>query len=105
IKEIFMPYEIFELDRIHRRITPIIGAAMVLVFAALVPGRANDQVAGGDSEEIPFYKHTIDLGQSEAAEIADVNRDGRLDIISGENWFEQVAPGKDGPRWIKHHFR
>ena len=57
------------------------------------------------SEEIPFYKHTIDLGQSEAAEVADVNQDGRLDIISGENWYEQVAPGKDGPRWIKHHFR
>ena len=57
------------------------------------------------SEEIPFYKHTIDLGQSEAAEVADVNLDGRLDIISGENWYEQTMPGKDGPRWIKHHFR
>ena len=57
------------------------------------------------SEEIPFYKHTIDLGQSEAAEVADVNQDGRLDIISGENWYEQTTPGKDGPRWIKHHFR
>jgi hypothetical protein len=57
------------------------------------------------SEEIPFYKHTIDLGQSEAAEVADVNRDGKLDIISGENWYEQTTPGKEGPRWIKHHFR
>jgi hypothetical protein len=57
------------------------------------------------SDEIPFYKHTIDLGQSEAAEVADVNLDGKLDIISGENWFEQTTPGKDGPRWIKHHFR
>ena len=34
-----------------------------------------------------------------------MNRDGRLDIISGENWYEQTTPGKDGPRWIKHHFR
>jgi hypothetical protein len=57
------------------------------------------------SDEIPFCKHTIDLGQSEAAEVADVNQDGRLDIISGENWYEQTAPGNDGPRWIKHHFR
>lgn len=57
------------------------------------------------SQEIPFYKHTIDLGQSEAAEVADVNLDGKLDIISGENWYEQTTPGKDGPRWIKHHFR
>ena len=57
------------------------------------------------SAEIPFYKHTIDLEQSEAAEVADVNQDGKLDIISGENWYEQTTPGKDGPRWIKHHFR
>ena len=63
------------------------------------------RLAAQESEEIPFYKHTIDLGQSEAAEVADVNRDGRLDIISGDNWYEQIAPGKDGPRWIKHHFR
>src|ERR1017187_6863780 len=63
-----------------------------------VPGRAQT------SDEIPFYKHTIDLGQSEAAEVADINQDGRLDIISGENWYEQIKPGKDGPRWIKHHF-
>jgi hypothetical protein len=48
--------------------------------------------------EIPFEKHTIDLGSSESAAIADINRDGKLDIVSGENWYE--APG-----WIKHHFR
>jgi hypothetical protein len=63
------------------------------------------RVRAQGSEEIPFYKHTIDLGQSEAAAVADVNLDGRLDIISGENWYEQTTPGKDGPRWIKHHFR
>src|ERR1035441_7503347 len=66
---------------------------------------AAGRLTAQESEEIPFYKHTIDLGQSEAAEVADVNRDGRLDIISGDNWYEQIAPGKDGPRWIKHHFR
>ena len=56
-------------------------------------------------QEIPFYKHTIDLEQSEAAEVADVNRDGKVDIISGENWYERTTAGKNGPRWIKHHFR
>jgi hypothetical protein len=47
------------------------------------------------------------LGPSETVAIADVNRDGRLDIISGENWYEQAppAPGTEGPRWIKHKFR
>jgi len=63
-------------------------------------GRANAQ----GSQEIPFYKHTIDLEQSEAAEVADVNGDGKLDIISGENWYEQTTPGKDGPRWINTTF-
>ena len=77
-------------------------AALVLVSSLVwLTGRVSAQ----GSDEIPFYKHTIDLGISEAAEVADVNRDGKLDIISGENWYEQTTPGKDGPRWIKHHFR
>jgi hypothetical protein len=48
--------------------------------------------------EIPFEKITIDLGAAEPAAFADVNRDGKLDILSGENWYE-------APRWTKHHFR
>jgi hypothetical protein len=48
--------------------------------------------------EIPFEKITIDLGAAEPAAFADVNRDGKLDIVSGENWYE-------APRWTKHHFR
>ena len=48
--------------------------------------------------EIPFEKHTLDLGSSESAAIADINGDGRLDIVSGENWYE-------APHWTKHHFR
>jgi hypothetical protein len=48
--------------------------------------------------DIPFEKHTIDLGSSETAVICDINGDGKLDIVSGENWYE-------APRWTKHHFR
>ena len=48
--------------------------------------------------DIPFRVHTVDLGASETAAVADVNRDGRLDIVSGEHWFE-------APRWRKHKFR
>lgn len=48
--------------------------------------------------EIPFEKHKLDLGASESAAIADINGDGKLDIVSGENWYE-------APRWTKHHFR
>ena len=52
----------------------------------------------GRPGEIAFEKHTIDLGANETCAVADVNRDGRLDIISGENWYE-------APRWTRHKFR
>jgi hypothetical protein len=48
--------------------------------------------------EIPFEIRTIDLGASESAAIADINGDGKLDIVSGENWYE-------APHWTRHHFR
>ena len=35
-----------------------------------------------------FRKHLIDAGANESAAVADVNQDGRLDIIAGENWYE-----------------
>ena len=45
-----------------------------------------------------FRKHLIDAGANESAAVADVNQDGRLDIIAGENWFE-------APDWKKHRIR
>ena len=48
--------------------------------------------------DIPFRKYEIDIGASETAALADINRDGKLDIVSGENWFE-------APTWKRHHFR
>lgn len=55
-------------------------------------------LAGVRPPDIPFEKHTLDLGASEACTLADVNGDGRLDIVSGENWFE-------APKWVRHKFR
>ena len=57
------------------------------------------------SPDIPFKNHLIDNGASETAAVADVNNDGRLDIISGENWYE--APRVDATQgaWTKHTFR
>lgn len=62
-----------------------------VVFAAALP-------AAGPSPEIAFQKHAIDLGRNEACAVADINGDGILDIVSGENWFE-------GPDYKRHKFR
>ncbi len=48
--------------------------------------------------DVHFEGRMIDPGASEAAAVADVNGDGRLDIISGEAWYE-------APSWTKHQFR
>ncbi len=52
----------------------------------------------GRPADIPFEKHTIDLGASETAAFADVNGDGRLDLMSGEYWYQ-------APEWTPHKFR
>ncbi|MGH9842941.1 MAG: FG-GAP repeat domain-containing protein [Blastocatellia bacterium] len=45
-----------------------------------------------------FRKHALDSGAYESVAVADVNKDGRLDVIAGENWFE-------APAWKKHRLR
>lgn len=49
-------------------------------------------------QEIPFEKNMIHSGAGETAAVTDVNGDGTLDIICGENWFA-------GPKWTRHQFR
>lgn len=48
--------------------------------------------------DIPFARHDIDVSPSESVSLADINRDNRLDIVAGENWYE-------APNWTRHHFR
>jgi hypothetical protein len=69
---------------------------MKLAAACLIAGLALFAVSR--TAEIPFEKKTLDLGASETCALADINNDGRLDIVSGEHWYE--APG-----WVKHRFR
>ena len=55
-------------------------------------------LAGSRSPDISYKKHAIDPGASEACAFADMNGDGKLDLVSGEYWYE-------APKWIKHKFR
>src|SRR6187399_915714 len=69
-----------------------------LMFAAMVVVSAS-VVSTNDAPRWPmFEKHQIDAGANEAATVADINHDGRLDIVSGENWYE-------APEWKKHRVR
>lgn len=48
--------------------------------------------------EIRFEKHTLDLGAAETSAWADVDGDGTVDLIAGENWYR-------APNWEQHRFR
>ena len=47
---------------------------------------------------VPFVKHKLDAGAYETAAVADVNKDGILDIIAGARWYE-------GPEWQPRFIR
>jgi hypothetical protein len=68
------------------------------LMAAVLMSAAISSVSQSRPPDISFVTRLIDPGASETAAVADVNRDGRLDIISGEFWYQ--APG-----WTKHRFR
>jgi hypothetical protein len=66
----------------------ILGSVLLTLAAATRP------------PDIPFRTHMIDPGASETVAVVDINRDGHLDIVSGEHWY--AGPG---PPWTKHRFR
>src|SRR5258708_10385908 len=66
-------------------------------FAALLTAGLAASAATRPAE-IAFARHMIDPGAYETCAVADINRDGHPDIVSGENSYE-------GPNWIQHRFR
>lgn len=72
----------------------------LLVAVVLLAAGPSIRLAGVTrSPEIPFKIEMIDPGPSETAGVADINRDGHLDIVSGDYWYE-------GPTFqTKHKFR
>jgi len=84
-------FEVFMLDFVLEN---VLKKFTRFVLAGALTASALAQV----SDEIPFRKHTLDLGRNETCAVADVNSDGHADIIAGESWYE-------GPKWTKHRFR
>jgi hypothetical protein len=74
-------------------------ASIVLVLLAqVISGQAPAPAAASRPADIAFRVHMIDPGFSESVAVADFNRDGRLDILSAEYWYE-------APTWTKHRIR
>ena len=70
----------------------------MLLRTVAVGGIAAIVMIGPRPADVPFRAMMIDSGASETAAVADMNRDGRLDIVSGEYWYE-------APSWTPHRFR
>ncbi len=75
-----------------------VASVLPFLFALGLIVWAGPEWKGSKPDEIPFEKQTIDLGSAETALFADINKDGKLDLVSGESWYE-------APRWTKHRFR
>jgi hypothetical protein len=75
---------------------PLVPAIALAAFLLWRVGGAPS--IGRPDDDIPFEKHTLDLGANETCAFTDINGDGKADIVSGENWYES-------PRWSKHKFR
>ena len=57
--------------------------------------------AHGDDKSSPVaWKKTVIDGKfrSEGVAIADVNKDGKLDVLTGDSWYEATS-------WVKHDIR
>jgi len=72
----------------------VLGALTLLGREVPHPGRPACSIPAPC--EISFRKHTLDLGASETSAVADVNRDGRFAVVSGEYWYDQLPPSARG---------
>jgi hypothetical protein len=78
------------------RLLPLI-AVVVLVSATLVPADPVRNTAG--DKKITWKKTVLDdKFRSEGVAIADVNKDGKIDVLNGEYWYE-------APDWKPHELQ
>ena len=70
----------------------------VLLLLFLLIAQAVGPIQTSRPLDIAFRVQMIDPGFSESVAVADFNRDGRLDILSAEYWYE-------APSWTKHKIR
>ena len=61
---------------------------LILVLAQTAQPPAGPAPGASRPADIAFNVQMIDPGYSESVAVADFNRDGRLDILSAEYWYE-----------------
>jgi hypothetical protein len=66
------------------------------VSVALLGGAV--MFAASRPADIAFRVRMIDPGYGETVAVADLNKDGKPDIVAGESWYE-------APLWVKHPLR
>src|SRR5438270_8039673 len=76
----------------------MVPAAIWLAIAglAVAAGIADRVRPSGRAASVGFRKHVLDSRyRAEGVAVADVNRDGKLDIMAGDLWYE-------APDWKPH---
>ena len=65
---------------------------------ALLLAASSVLLTAGPRDAVRFTIVPIDDGASETVAVADIDRDGRLDVVSGAHWYH-------APHWTRYRFR
>lgn len=86
-----------------KRLTWFLGAFFLLGASVQLPSGAQPASKEGTSR-ISWKKIVLDKNfRAEGVGVADVNKDGKLDVIVGDCWYE--APKDTGGEWKRHIIR
>jgi hypothetical protein len=75
-----------------------------VALAAATPADGGGKQPDGPKFKITWKKTVIDpVFRSEGVGVADINRDGKIDVVIGDCWYE--APRNPGGEWKRHILR
>lgn len=92
------------------RLLPVLTAAVLAAVLAAVPAASQDSAS---AKKVAWKKTVLDTKfRSEGVTVADVNKDGKIDVLNGEYWYEapdwkphELQPPKDFGDGLKNYSR